>query len=1507
MTKEATTTPLLPEEQYAGTHIVLSGTTGFLGKVVLAMLLDRYPSIGRIYPLIRPGASDKSRERFDKTVATSPAMEPLRRKYGDDYLDFLHSKVTPIDGNITRGETCGIPDDTLAMLEREGVDLIINSAGLVDFDPPIDHALAINATGAQNVVALARRFDAAVVHVSTCFVAGIRSGQVLESEPIIDTVPPGFEARGEVFDHKQEIALVSNLASQVRARAEDPLLVAQWHEEAREKLTAEGRDPDNPTTMRAGVTRQKKIWLAEELKRVGMERARFWGWTNTYTFTKALGEMVIADAVRQGLRATIVRPSIVESALEFPMPGWNEGFTTTAPLILMVRRGILHFPYAEDLILDVIPCDMVSSVIVGAGAAAIEGSARLVYQAASGDRNPLTIRQAIELTAWHAREYANQKNERGLFAYVRRNNETQPMNAESFRKWSIPRFKQIAESVIDTMDRAGVDRFVWARQPATAIHDFATEVKKSGEQIDKVLDLFLPFVADNKYVFRTEHSRELMARIPEDERLNYDPESFRWRDYYLNVHVPGLERWVFPRLEEELAEKPKQLYMYRDLIEMVEAACRQHRHRVAFQYLLENGDLESLTYGDLHTLIRRVAHFVRSNHVKPEARVALIGENRPEWAPCYFGILQAGCTVVPMDPGATGREVVNILEAGEVSGVIMTPKVAERLEKEGFDATSIAKAAPVWPMADVLCHRGEIQSPERPAQIASLIFTSGTTGKPKGVMLSHRNFTFEVSRLGGIFEIDEDDHLLSVLPIHHTFEFTAGFLLPVSRGAKITYLETLDGDSLARALAKGVSGLIGVPALWQLLQRRIESRLGGENVVAKLVLEGVKQTNLFLRDRMGLNVGGVAAYPVHRALGGRLKYLVSGGSALDPEVMSFFRGLGFNMTEGYGLTETAPVLTVTNPKEKVIAGSVGRPIHGVEIAIHAPNDEGVGEVWARGPNVMVGYFGNEEANAAVFEDGWFKTGDLGRIDAEGRLFIVGREKDVIVDGDGRNVYPDEIEELYGKHSRIKELSVVGLDQGSGERVAALVVPEYDPGATHTEVRAIIEEHFKAVSEGLPFHKRVKVLEIWDGELPRTAKRSVRRAEVVKTLERLVATGRARQESQTVDAGDSWPAVRDIVASLTGRAAETVTPELRINSDLAFDSLTFVELTSQLERLAGHDIKAEELMAVERLGDITRLVDGGARRRPSTAMVRVQAKEQNQEDPTLELPRPIQNLGRRFLTWGQRQFYDRVMDCTILGADNVPVDSTFLVAANHASHLDAGLIKTALGEHGKNLVALAARDYFWGSPIVRTYTVNFTSLVPIERHGSVKQSMKRALSVLERGDSLLLFPEGTRSETGEMREFKSSVGYLALASGKPVLPAYLWGTYEAMPKGSTLLPKEREIGIAFGPPIRPEHVARLTEGRPRREGHRLVTQLVERAVWALRERGAYRVGPLIDALRAELPPVEPSPTAPPETESGAVTPKRSVRRRAAKGGSTTSGRARGLASRARRSRNDGNER
>ncbi len=1456
MAKPVNTAEIRPAELFAGKNILLSGTTGFLGKVVLSMLLTRYPQVGRVFALIRPGVSERARDRFNKTVATSPALRPLVEAHGENIAAFLDEKVTPLDGDITK-PNCGLSPESLALLEREGLHVVMNSAGLVDFDPPVDAALSINAHGAENVVSLARTFNAALVHVSTCFVAGQQSGQILEDDPIVNHLPPGHRAIADDFDFRNEIKRLDEMAEEVRRRAEDPVQRARWRQEAGERLEDDGRDPEDQAALKAAILRQRKKWLNEELRRVGMERAHFWGWTNTYTFTKSLGEMVIAAAASEGLNACVVRPSIVESAFRFPFPGWNEGFTTTAPLILIITRGLPHMPHGDNLLLDVVPCDMVAGAIIAAAAACLAGPHKLIFQAASGDTNPLTVKKSIELTAFYGRQKAKRKGAKGLIGFWQRHHETETLTSEAFGRYSAPAASKLAAQLVRAIDTLGPDRFGWIRQPASVVRDFAAEIHKGSARFVQVLDLFLPFIVENKYVFRTDNLRHLMSRLPADDRafLGFAPWDYAWRDYWLNVHVPGLEKWVFPKLEEEMAEKPKQVYMFRDLLELFDSVTHAHRHRIAFQLLRKKKkdgsqpDGEHLTYGELRKLARRVAAYLVDRGVAPDDRVLLISENRPEWAAAYFGILSAGATVVPVDAQARAAEIANIAKTAGAKGVILSPKLGKLLMADGAGPEVVASSgAAVWLLHDCVRHPKELTEPRQAARVASLIFTSGTTGHAKGVMLSQRNFTFEVSRLAGIFKLGVDDHMLSVLPLHHTFEFTAGLLMPLSRGARVTYLSALDGELLERALKQGVTGLIGVPALWQLLERRIEAKVSDKKLAA-LVLDGVRALNTSLRERTGLNVGPLAAYPVHRALGGRLKYLVSGGSALSPEVMSFFRGLGFNLTEGYGLTETAPVLTVTSPKEKAIAGSVGKPLPGVEIRIADANDEGVGEILAKGPNLMLGYFGDEQATAGVIEDGWLRTGDLGRLDDKGRLFIVGRKKDVIIDADGKNVYPDEVEELYAGHARIKELSVVGLPQPDrGEKVAALVVPKYDDDRGRDEVRTEIEAHLRKVSETLPFPKRIKIHAFWDGELPRTSTRKVKRPLVIKELERLVKVQAEVQEAGPVDLGMPVDLVRRAIAALTGKSAEAIEPGMRLGSDLGFDSLMFVELAAALESHARADLSGQDLMAVEKVEDVAKLL-----RKAETAMATQSPAKLSTRTPEagLTLPAPLVSLGKRLLGAGQRLFYEKVMDMQVGGREYIPRDQGFLVAANHTSHLDAGLVKIALGRFGRNMMSLAARDYFFDSKIRRMYFENFTNLVPIERHGQVKQSLRRALATLEQNHVVLLFPEGTRSPDGSMQPFKSTVGYLAVAGRRPVLPMYLWGTYEAMPKGSTLIPRSRKIGALMGPALRSAHFERLAGGRSRNDAYRLATLLVERAVQALKEQGGYKVEELVEEIEREV--------------------------------------------------------
>ncbi|MGH9881083.1 MAG: AMP-binding protein, partial [Pyrinomonadaceae bacterium] len=511
--------------------------------------------------------------------------------------------------------------------------------------------------------------------------------------------------------------------------------------------------------------------------------------------------------------------------------------------------------------------------------------------------------------------------------------------------------------------------------------------------------------------------------------------------------------------------------------------------------------------------------------------------------------------------------------------------------------------------------------------MASLIFTSGTTGRPKGVMLSHRNFTSMVSMLSSVFDMSTRDGVLSVLPLHHTFEFSTGFLTPLSRGAQITYLPDLTSDALARAIKNGhVTGMVGVPALWELLHRRIKTRLYERNEWIGKTADALMKANAWLRDNTALNFGPFLFYPIHEGLGGRIRYFISGGSALGEKVQRDFQGLGFTILEGYGLTEAAPVLTVTRPENRMLSGSVGKPLPGVEVKIADPDASGVGQVIARGPNVMLGYYANEEATRGTLIERWLHTGDLGKLDDDGNLYLVGRSKEIIVDTNGKNVYPDELEETYSDSPYIKELSIVGLPDGAGEKVACLVFAddEYDITLSRDELRRKVEEHFREISASLPYYKRVKVLHFTEIELPRTATRKVKRGEVVQIMEQLEQSQKSGQVAvgrEPADADARW--LMSIVASVSNRPREEVSLYSRL-ADLGFDSLMFVELATAIEHAGGSISAPERLNEVQDLRELLSVVNrrGGAFRQEATS----RSAERTKSDDEIHVPSFVRVAG-----------------------------------------------------------------------------------------------------------------------------------------------------------------------------------------------------------------------------------------------------------------------------------------
>jgi long-chain acyl-CoA synthetase len=1456
------TTPLSIAEALEGKRILLTGSTGFVGKVALSMLLHRYPRVGKVYPLVRPTLGQTAQTRFFDKVAPSPAFDPLRAIYDGAYDEFMRGKVEPLSGDVTE------PDFEIdaATIERlvGKVDAIVNVAGLVSFNPALDTALRINTIGARYAAELALKLDAALVHVSTCFVAGNRDGAIWENDPVWGYMPRQGEL-DDKFEPDAEIADCERTCAEVRARAEDRQLGSMFRERARKRLREEGRDPDDERTVKLAAARERKLWIGEQLTDVGMKRAQHWGWPNIYCYTKSLGDQVVAQAGRdKGLRYAIVRPAIVESSLEFPMAGWNEGMTTSAPLAFMSLKGHSSYPAGDGTFLDVIPVDMVAAGIIAVTGATLARQNEPVYQMGSSDTNPLTMARTVELVGLHRRRwFKNRETGPRLLNEVLARYECVPVSRDRWDNLSAPAWRKLARGASDWLDK---QRPAWGAPRVESLIDRAQQrlarVERVTRETQDLIELFMPFIYERKYVFRCDNMRALYARMAPADRaaLRWAPEILNWRTYWLDVHMEGLKKWVFPSLEEQFQEKPKSVYQYRDLLEMFESAAKRFRSKVAMRMLEEGGAETRYTYGEIKRLADVAGGQLVALGVKPGEKILLVSENRPEWSIAYFGVLKAGGVCVPVDPQLTPAEIDNVARSAGATRAITSDTHAARCETlTAYRFEQLLQPGPV-PASTALVPVG------RPDDLASLIYTSGTTGTPKGVMLSHRNFTALISRLQSVFGMRSSDGLLSVLPLHHTFEFTAGLLMPISRGAEVTYIGEIVPERLREAMSTGrITALVGVPALWQSLARKITGEIDDRGNLGRGVVRGLLALHRELRSRTPLNLGKLVFAPVHKKFGGRIRMMISGGSALAPDIMKLFHGLGFSLYEGYGLTEAAPVLTAMRPSNKLLLGTVGEPLPGVQVRIHEPDATGVGEVIAHGPNVMAGYYQNPEATAQVLKDGWLHTGDLGTFDADGRLRIVGRKKDVIIDANGKNVYPDELEELYGDYVLIKELSVVGLPDGDGgETIAALVVPDYakDESIAKGEVRGRVTAHMNKVSAGLPFYKRVKVMHLWDGELPRTATRKVKRKLVVAEIERLerttrvVAEGLRRLPDGRATAAHGW--LLDAVAQVANRPRATVNLDSRF-ADLGYDSLMYTELGVALEA-AGATVP-EDITGIQTVRDLaklaTREVRGGRAHGARTHFEQEAVKVD--EAPEIAVPESVQRLGKRLLTAGQRFAYERILDTRVIGRAHVPPHGRFVVAANHASHLDMGLCKHALGDCGKNLVAMAAKDYFFDHPVRGAYFKNFTNLIPMERQGSMKESLRQAAKAIEEGYILLLFPEGTRSTTGVMTDFKPSLGYLALTNKVDVLPMYLEGTHDALPKGAAWL-KERKIAAHIGPVITYAELKRRTEGMPKSEAYRAAAALVEAAVCALRDRKPSPVaGPRPPAPKSALPVVEAAET------------------------------------------------
>ena len=1458
---------LSPTEIFKGKKIFFIGGTGFVGKVTLSMLLHNFPDIGKVYATVRARDANESKIRFWTSIVTSPTFDPLREKYGDGFEDFIKSKVIPVNGDVGN-EYLGLDEKEAKKIMRD-TDIIINGAGNVTFNPPLESALRTNINGSNNIIKMARMMKKPrLVHVSTCFVAGKRSGPIWENEPVVGYFPRKNELVGTTFDVNREVEDCARLSEQARQEADDAVQAAKFREQARSRFMEEGRDPDDEAELKSAIFRERKMWIRERTTELGSERAEYWGWTNIYTYSKSLAEQIIAS--QDDIVKVLLRPSIVESSQAYPFPGWNEGFTTTAPLILIALRGQPIIPVNEKLVLDIIPVDMVSGAILAATMnALIDPNPPLVFQASSGDSNPNDMKRIVGLVGLYKRQhYEGKETGNKLVNKLAGMVETQTVTNRTYQLTSAPMLNKLAKQADKMLDKAS------PRWGGGRIGNIVSDLRKSVESFEQTTKetmdafaMFKPFMIDNDYLYRSDNLRALHAVIREKEKdlLPWYPERIDWYDYWLNIHFPGMRKWVLPTLEEELKAVEKRSYTYKDLLDLFDTSVKRFPTRVAMR-IERNGRKEQYTFEDVSELTMRAAGYLAKNGIKGGDRVILFSNNMPEWGMTYFGILKTGATAIPIDPASSVTEIVTFAKAGEASAVVVSPKLAEEHPEIGEMLKEAGLEVAVWTFDAVFEIQSEIEEAKRNAllppkvhssAVASLIFTSGTTGTPKAVMLSHKNFVNMISMLSSVLDMDITDGVLSVLPMHHTFEFSAGFLTPFSNGTQITYLNELTAEDLSRTMENGhVTGMVGVPALWEMLHRRIKTRLREKGDWIADLADNVIDFNAWIRDNTPFNLGPIVFFPIHQGLGGKMRYLISGGSALSEKVQKDLHGLGFTVLEGYGLTESSPVLTVARPGNKLLRGSVGKPLPGVEVKIDVPDENGVGEVLARGQNVMLGYYNNDKATDEVLHDRWLKTGDLGKLDEDGNLYIVGRSKDVIIDSNGKNIYPDEIEDHYGKSTFIKEMSVVGLhDDDGGEKIAALVVPDYefDIALTRSDANKKVEQHFREVSAGLPFAKRVKVLHITPFELPRTATRKVKRPEVVEMIQTLEDRAKSKTKTVVESKGDDnalW--IRKIVASVSNRPLSDVVMEDKL-ADLGFDSLMFVELQAAVEDAGGRVASPDTLSEVQSVRELLTAVQRVDKSKKLADEPRVEEKKDEEE---IVIPSIVRRVGNAIVDFAQDTLYEGVLNTRIEGEANVPQHVNFIVAPNHTSHIDTGLVKKALGKDvAEQTVAVAAADYWFDTKYKRAYMNNFTTLVPIERTGSLRQSLRHVTQILNDGYNALIFPEGGRQESGQITEFKPIIGYLSLNQKIGILPIYIWGTYDAFPKG-TIIPKGRSIGANIGAKVgrflEYDELAKMVEGVPNTEAYRLVAARVQHEIENMRDgtRDKFDVDAIRKSWKAE---------------------------------------------------------
>lgn len=779
-------------------------------------------------------------------------------------------------------------------------------------------------------------------------------------------------------------------------------------------------------------------------------------------------------------------------------------------------------------------------------------------------------------------------------------------------------------------------------------------------------------------------------------------------------------------------------------------------------------------------MFRRITLFADHSPKTPGAKTIILSENREGWIYAMYGVFENKGIVVPVDATCTSHDIAYIINDCTPEAVWTSKKkydlVAQGIKESGrelkINLIDNYEYAPLTDEQPALTEYAE-------DDVALICYTSGTTGSPKGVMLTYKNMMANVRSVAVEVNIyNQDIRAIILLPLHHVLPLMGCVFVPMWTGGGVGISPSLTAPDIMKTLQDDHIGImIGVPRLWQLLFNGIKKKLDSNPITKFMYWSCAKVGNR--------KFSKIIMSAVHKKMG-NVRFLISGGAPLDKDTAFGLKTLGFDLLEGYGMTETAPIITFTRPG-CLIPGCAGQPMPSVEVKFVD------GELCARGDNLMKGYYNRPQETADVIDsDGFIHTGDLGHMDEEGHVFITGRKKEILVTPGGKNINPVEIEFKLEKYDDyIKEVAVTL----QGENLTAVIVPQDDIARSMTdeEIEQLMKEKvIQAYNTDTAPYKKIVSVYIYKGDLPRTKMEKLQRFKV----QALVESGQhkaQRQDDFVEPSFEEYQVLKEYL--LEEKKLDQVRPTDHLETDLGLDSLDKISLQGFLEQTFGLKITADDISKFKSVQELAEHVsDYKTRIEISQTDWKSLLKENTN---SVKIPHMWWTGPVIAHTFGK--FLKSHNGFTSKGLENIPVSGPYIIAPNHQSYMD-GLIVPAV----MSTKAISNSYFYAKSQHVREgwkkYLAGHHNIIIMDM-SSLSESIQQLGEVLKTGHNLCIFPEGTRTKTGRVGQFKKTFAILSKELDIPVIPVAIKGAFEAMPKGSKKLGKH-PIEVEFLPPMKP---------------------------------------------------------------------------------------------------------